>query len=702
VIKNGIARAAFELEVERPKLWSPDHPHLYRFRFEVESDTGSLDVVESYFGLRTIGRGRYGGTDHETILFNGRPLFLRGVLSQAFNPRGIYTAPSDDFLRGDVELAKSMGFNCIRLHSKPADPRFLYWADRLGMLVIEDMPGTAKHSSRAQTQWQSTMREVIVRDYNHPSIIAWCLFQQSPGVGDQDPLSDNPQQQAWIEKQWNHVKQTLDPHRLVIDISADRGDHIRSDLNTWHVTAADHAKSQARISTVMQQSRPGSTFNYVPGKRQDSAPLLNTQFGRGQGRDADLDVSWSLRTLINQMRRYDKNQGYVYRMLSDVEWEHTGVLNYDRSPKQFGYSAFFPNMTLADLQGDDFVGFDSPPVIEAVPGSELTLPVFISHFSTQTEQPKLRWWVAGVDNLGQSVRTAPKTVSATWKPYGTVFQRVLRVDIPKNGRFVGAICLELLDFEGNRVAANYVNILSRDAHHSTRNKTLPPSPRVHVIDARTVAIRFKPSDYSSFTAKNREYEGQQRSDKLVAYGPCRIEYKLRIPKFVIDAVPSRIELLAEVGAKAKDERLDWPTGDVPLTAHYPQTQEKKHAGILNIRLVGKPLWQFRLPDDPADSRGVLSHHSRFHPGSYGFLIKNEVDLVKHPTIPTRLRVQPVMSIVFEVPEGPQAGGLSLYGERLGRFPIDPTLIIHTAGDVAERVGWTSHRPVAVERQLEGK
>ena len=700
VLKNGTAHTKFNVEIERPKLWSPDNPHLYQLEFQVESAAGGLDSVEGYFGLRTIGRGRYAGSKHETVLLNGRPVYLRGVLSQAFNPRGIYTAPSDDFLRRDVELAKSMGFNCIRLHLKPADPRFLYWADRLGMLVIEDMPSTAKHSQQSQGQWESTMREVIARDYNHPSIMAWCLFDQSSDVGTsgQAPLADRPRRQAWVERQWNHVKKTLDPFRLVIDYAVARGDHVRSDLNTWHSIGEDYAKSGARLATVMRQSYPGSTFNYVPGKKQDSAPLLNTQFGPREGRGADLDVSWSLRTLITQMRRHEKNQGYVYRMLNDVEWEHSGVLNYDRSEKQFGYNAFFPSMTLSDLQGDDFIGFDSPPAIEAVPGSELTLPIFVSHYSTRREQPKLRWWITGVDNLGQQVQTTPRVAKATWRPYRTTFQRVLRIEIPKNRRFVGAICLELLDFKGDRIAANYVNILVRNAHKSTRSKTIPPSPRVQVIDARTVALRFKPSDYSSFTSKAPQHEAQQRSDKLFAYGPCRIEYKLRIPKFVIDAVPARIELVTEVATKAKDQRLDWPTGGVPVTAHYPQTQATKHAGTLNIFLVGTRLWKFRLPDDPADSRGVLSHHGRFHPGSYGYLIKKEVDLVKHPTIPTRLRVEPVMSIVFEVPEGPQAAGLSIYGERLGRFPIDPTLIIHTAEDVAQRVGWTSHRPVAVERQ----
>ena len=699
VLKNGTARAAFDLEIEQPQLWSPDDPHLYKLELQVESAAGGLDVVDSYFGLRTIGRGRYGQQDHESILLNGRPLFLRGVLSQAFNPRGIYTAPSDEFLQRDVELAKSMGFNCIRLHVKPAEPRFLYWADRLGMLIIEDMPSTAKHSPRARAQWRSTMREVIARDYNHPSIIAWCLFNQSWGIGNGEPtsLADSPQQQAWVEQQWKHVKEVLDPFRLVIDNSSGPGDHVISDLNTWHVTENHHAKSRARISMVVRQTYPGSTFNYVPGKQQDTAPLLNTQFGPSEGRGADLDVSWPLRTLITQMRRHEKNQGYVYRMLSDVEGEHTGVLNYDRSEKQFGYKAFFPKMTLADLQGDDFVGFDSPPVIEAVPGSEVTLPIFISHFSTRRESPKLRWWLAGMDNLGRKVKTAPQIVSANWHPYRTTFQRVLRIDIPKNRRFVGAICLELLDFRGVRIAANYVNVLARDAHESTENKTRLPSPRVQVIDSRTVALRFKPGDYSRFTSKNGPREGQ-RSDKVFAYGPCRIEYRLHIPQFVIDAVPDRIQVLTEVGTKAKDERLDWPTGHIPVAAHYPQTQDSKHSGTLNILLAGKPLWQFRLPDDPADSRGVLSHHGRYHLGSYGYLIKKEVNLVKHPTIPTRLRVEPVMSITFEVPAGPQAAGLSIYGERLGRFPIDPTLIIHTAENLTKRVGWTSYRPVAVQRQ----
>ena len=224
------------------------------------------------------------------------------------------------------------------------------------------------------------MRGVIERDRNHPAIIAWCLFNETWGLGSgrdygQDYVQ-NPDTQQWVLSMWHEVKERIDPTRLVEDNSADKRDHVKTDLNSWHFYIDDYERARAHIDEVVENTQPGSPFNYVQGYEQDTAPLINSEYGAVSAGGGDRDISWGFRYLTTQLRRHEKIQGYIYTELSDIEFEHNGFYNYDRSPKEFGYDAFAPGMTVADLQGADFVGFDAPPVIVAEPNSTVSVPVF--------------------------------------------------------------------------------------------------------------------------------------------------------------------------------------------------------------------------------------------------------------------------------------------------------------------------------------
>ena len=124
-----------------------------------DADGKVIDSIETYFGLRTIRRGKYGDEPFERILFNGKPLYLRAALDQSFNPEGIYTAPDDGFLKRDMIIAKMMGLKALRIHIKPDEPRRLYWADQIGVLILEDMPNTWRQTPAARRAWEQTMRE---------------------------------------------------------------------------------------------------------------------------------------------------------------------------------------------------------------------------------------------------------------------------------------------------------------------------------------------------------------------------------------------------------------------------------------------------------------------------------------------------------------------------------------------------------------
>ena len=423
--KDGRARFELSLDVPEPRLWTPETPNLYAATLELGGmEPGETDRVETYFGLRTIGRGRYGDEPFERVLLNGNPIYLRTALDQSFNPKGLYTAPDEEFIRRDMEITKSMGLNGLRIHIKPDEPRRLYWADRAGILILEDMPNTWQQNPRARSAWEKTMREAVARDRNHPAIVAWVAFNETWGLGKPEDYKKDRDTQRWVGEMVQAIR-TLDPTRIVEDNSPCNYDHIvDTDLNSWHFYIDDHRKAREHIQDVVDRTTPGSSFNYCPGEKQATLPLINSEYGAVSAGGGDRDVSWGFRDLTTQLRRHNRIQGYIYTELTDIEWEHNGLVNYDRTPKLFGYDAWLPDMRPNELLGADFIGYDAPPAIVGKPGETITVPIFVSHFSDRTFQPKLRWWVSGYDERAptSSRRRSPgasrsrggPTMSASW------------------------------------------------------------------------------------------------------------------------------------------------------------------------------------------------------------------------------------------------------------------------------------------------
>lgn len=665
-----------ELAVSDPKLWTPETPHLYDLTVEVTGPGGVTDAVQTYFGLRTISRGKYGNLPYESILLNGEPVYLRGALDQSFNPDGIYTAPSDEFLRADIERAKSVGLNFLRIHIKPDEPRRLYWADKLGILIMQDMPNTWEYSERAKAAWEATMREAIARDRNHPSIIAWCLFNETWGIGGNE-YKNRPDIQEWVKSMWHEAKR-IDPTRLVEDNSPNRRDHVITDLNSWHFYIDDEDRAWKHIEEVVRNTYPGSTFNYAPGHRQGTEPLINSEYGAVSAGGGDRDISWGFRYLTTRLRRYEKIQGYVYTELTDVEFEHNGFFNYDRSPKEFGYDTWVENMTVADLQREDFVGFDTPPVIIAEPGEDLSIPVFVSHWSGYEGEVLLKRWLIGADDLGREIRVNLDSRVVQWERYRVTEQEPLGVNLPERP-FAGAMAMELVGENGERLAANFVNVV-------IPARVEAPEWRYELLDPRHAVLRVSPMDihaaYWTGAGAPSRLARRRGAGKFFIYGTGIVEYVFRVPPEVVEAEPQRIGLVVELGTKARDERLDWPQQIHPLD--YPQTDRRKYPGAVGIYMNGYPLEPVALEDDPADARGVLSHMAKFHHGSYGYLIQAEMLTEGAPGFLSRLRRDPQIRVTFEVSAGPEAAGLSVYGARTGRYPVDPTLIIQTTREIRAR------------------
>jgi beta-galactosidase/beta-glucuronidase len=281
------------LQVDDPKLWSPESPHLY----DVELRLGD-DLVHSYVGFRTIERR---GRD---LYLNGERLRIAGVLDQGFWPDTVYSA-TDEQLRVDVETAKALGFNLARKHVKVEDPRWYAWCDRLGLLVAQDMPSSHDLSTPvARERFERERLEITGQLRGHPSVVMWIPFNEDWG-------EPPPHFQRAVVLS----TRAADPTRLVIDASG------------W---------KQLDDTDLVDVHDYGETLTEHLGKRDD-IPLWFGELGglsRGTGdfayRHVD-DLAEAYRRVIEQIP--DDVAGFVWTQLTDVEQEQNGLLTYDRKPK---------------------------------------------------------------------------------------------------------------------------------------------------------------------------------------------------------------------------------------------------------------------------------------------------------------------------------------------------------------------------------
>ncbi len=339
-------RTALGIVVADPRLWSPRSPNLYDVTFELRRGSAVVDRVQSYFGFRAV------GVEDGRVTLNHNPVYLKLVLDQGYWPESVMTPPTDEAIQRDIRLAKEMGFNGARKHQKVEDPRYLYWADRLGFLVSGEMPNaylfTEQYVSRFTREWM----DAVLRDRNHPSIVIWAPLNESWGV----PNLRDPRQQAHLQELY-WLTRTLDDSRLVIDNEG--WEHTETtDLFAAHDYARtgdellERYKSfgNARVLPHGTSIPPANTPVLVPGHRYNGSPLYLSEFGGiafiPPGHQVPGDA-WGyagvektpesalerLRGLYAAIARIPAFGGVCYTQLTDVEQEVNGLLTNDRKPK---------------------------------------------------------------------------------------------------------------------------------------------------------------------------------------------------------------------------------------------------------------------------------------------------------------------------------------------------------------------------------
>lgn len=347
------------IPVKNPKLWSPESPFLYDLTYEVKDASGKVvDEVSSYVGMRKI------HIEGNKIYLNNEPIYQRLVLDQGYYPDGVWTAPTDEALKRDIELSMQAGFNGARLHQKVFEERFHYWADKLGYLTWGEAPSWGMNTNHPEvarnflTEWQ----EEIVRDRNHPSIIIWTPMNE-------EWWPDRVQFPRFVSDVYDLTK-NLDPTRPVNDVSG--GVHVKTDIWSTHSYEQNPKALKEQIFNgkrwlqtplnVQDVQRTNVGFNrLVDNNRYDyptyeapTMPYILDEFGgikwvKGQDTaTGNSNGSWGYGEPPHSLEEFytrlegqvdalmeisDNVWGYTFTQLTDVEQEQNGVYFYDRTPK---------------------------------------------------------------------------------------------------------------------------------------------------------------------------------------------------------------------------------------------------------------------------------------------------------------------------------------------------------------------------------
>ncbi|MDF2720212.1 MAG: glycoside hydrolase, partial [Paenibacillus sp.] len=349
---------------------------------------------------------------------------------------------------------------------------------------MEDMPCFwGNPDQEAREAYEREALETIERDYNHPSIFSWVMFNETWGLKTDDEAPDRtrdwipakqylPQTQEWVRHIYKWAK-GIDPTRLVEDNSACNYDHVESDINTWHFYINGYENVKGHMAKVADQTFPGSAFNYCGGNVQTDAPLMNSECGNVwgiEGGAGDSDISWHYRYMVNEFRRHDKMCGFVFTEFRDVINEFNGYYRLDGSEKRFGYEAFVPGMTLADLHAADFIVIDAPPCQTVDAGTEAVVPILRSSFSDRHFGKRLRLvWELAYDHLGVRTVADGGAVALEWDGYGVSPLEPLTVKLPAQDA-VSVLALRLTTEEGEIVSRNFTTFDVRGGKPGAANE----------------------------------------------------------------------------------------------------------------------------------------------------------------------------------------------------------------------------------------
>lgn len=354
-------------------LWSPEKPTLIDVELELWCKDKKIDHVHSYTALRSVTYNR------DRFLLNGRPYYMRLMLDQGYWPDTFMTPPSEDAIKKDIELVKAAGFNGVRKHQKIEDPNFLYWADKMGLLVWGEMPSAYRFTHESVQRITREWLEVINRDVNHPCIVVWVPFNESWGVPD---LAEKVAHQSCVQALY-HLTKTLDPTRPCI--GNDGWEAVATDIIGVHdyddqperILKKYATSGHMSVTDILNRYRPGGRVITVEGYNHKGQPVMLTEFGGIAFVEPDHEVqkTWGYSAansskefrrryeeLMNAIHRIELFAGFCYTQFTDTFQEANGLFKADRTPK-FSITAMARATRGIGLGRGELTGVPQPPPI---------------------------------------------------------------------------------------------------------------------------------------------------------------------------------------------------------------------------------------------------------------------------------------------------------------------------------------------------
>ncbi len=505
-------RVRGHLDLDDPRPWSPDDPHLYTLTCTVlpdgaapaEASDPPHHLFPDAIGRRVpdepsavipAGAPTAAGTASDQVAYtaglrrieavgeelylNGQRLYVRGVLDQGYWPETGMTAPDEQALVRDLELAARCGYNLVRKHIKLEDPRWLHHADRLGMLVWAEPPAPSRYTAASAAAFEDQLPPMLTRDGNHPSIIIWGLWNEEWGL-DWD-IPGSPERAAAAAHAYDTMR-ALDDTRLVVDNSG--WAHVKTDLVDWHYYDEDPAawatNVEALATGASEQFPVRLAADFVVDKGlyahtdhpRTGLPVLNSEYGAGF---TSLERAWHLRWQTQELRRHDRFAGYVYTELCDVEHEMAGIFDADRRPKDTG------GHTPADANATTTLVLDLVPLAagaDVPPAPDgLELGVRVSHHGHQPIEGRVRAsWAAAGAPVDRSATTSPwQSLPVTAEPFRLSDAVTVSVPAPPGTGGVGRLHVWLVDDADRPIARTFVDAAPVEPPNR-RGATRPTAP----------------------------------------------------------------------------------------------------------------------------------------------------------------------------------------------------------------------------------
>ena len=661
--------------IKNPRLWELENPHLYEVQV-----TFMEDEVNSYFGMRKISVVNLPGSDIPYVALNDKPIYLQLALDQSYHPEGYYTFPSDQFMREEIERSKSIGLNGIRIHIKVEVPRKLYWADRLGLLVMEDLPnswGEPDEPMRHESIY--TLERMIDRDYNHPSIFSWVLFNETWGLSSRN-LNDQGEYQwqytpgtmKWVESMYHYAK-SLDPTRLVEDnsICCGRG-HTVTDMNTWHAYLPGYEWDE-HLQMISDSTYTGSGFHYESGYNQGPEPNFNSECGNVwgyQGSTGDIDWSYDYHRMMNSFRMYPKIAGWLYTEHHDVINEWNGYWRFDRTEKFTGMESIVSDMTLQDLHAPIYLTTGNEITYSTQPNTTIRIPLFISSMTDRSlgDLLTLEYDLSMIDLAGRRINLQHGNKSVDYTPWMQQALSPLALKLPDISGLAKCTLL-LRDRNGQIIHRNFVHIVIEGNQTGGQFEILHKSPGEYIMQ-----------DWSGIQKK--VMAGLKVNGTGNGQFVYQIDWDTNIDINEVDEAYFQIEASAkELFQKDKedyDPNQNFMLGSLVANSSnpnsYPMTDERLFPSSCSININGQNVGSFQLADDPADHRGILSWHAQPHDrklreaGSYGYYIKAPIskEVLKS--------IQNAGKATIRV-RSDSGNGLAIYGRNFGRYPVDVSIVL---------------------------